>query len=112
MKILITVADSEIAPRFDLTTEVVIGVSDGGALRDEPRTLLLPGSNAQALCDLIVRERIDALICGAIEENYYHFLTWKKIKVFDFIIGAHAEALRLLVECGLEPGTVLSSVRD
>lgn len=112
MKILITVEDTVIASRFDLTTEVIIVECDGNLFRGELRTILLPNPNAEALCDLIVKERIEVLLCGAIEENFYHFLAWKKIKIFDFIIGSHAEALEMLISNMLQPRAVLPSANS
>lgn len=112
MKVLITVQDNNIAPRFDQTTEVIIADYDGGKLVGAPRTIILPHKSAEELSDLIVKEGIGCLICGGIEDNFYRFFHWKKIVVFDGIIGAHAEALQLAAAGALQPGQVLPSAKN
>ena len=112
MKYLITVQDNSIAPRFDQATEVVIAEYEGQVPVSEPRTIILPRRSAEDLSDLIVKEGIGCLICGGIEDNFYRFFTWKKIAVFEGIIGSHAEALQMAVAGTLQPGLVLSSARN
>lgn len=109
MKILITVQDDHVAPRFDQTTEVIIVEYDGDRQVTQPRTIILPYRSAEELSDLIVKEGIGCLICGGLEETFYHFFTWKKILVFDGIIGSHADALQRAVTGALKPGQVLPS---
>lgn len=112
MKVLITVQDNNIAPRFDQTTEVIIAEYDNLQMKGAPRTIILPHKSAEDLSDLIVKEGIQCLICGGIEDNFYRFFIWKKIAVFDGIIGSHSEALQLAVSGSLQPGQVLSSARN
>lgn len=109
MKVLMTVQDNNIAPRFDQTTEVIIVEYDNGEFKGAPRTIILPHKGAEELSDLIVKEGIQCLICGGIEDNFYRFFIWKKIAVFDGIIGSHAEALQLAVTGSLKPGQILPS---
>ena len=109
MKILITVQDDSVAPRFDQATEVIIAEYDGLRQVTPPRTIILPHKSAEDLSDLIVKEGIGCLICGGIEDAFYRFFTWKKILVFDGVIGAYAEALQLAVTGALQPGQVLPS---
>ena len=109
MKILITVQDNNVAPRFDQATEVIIVEYDRERRIAPPRTIILPHRSAEDLSDLIVKEGIDCLICGGIEETFYHFFTWKKILVYDGIIGSHAEALQQALTGALQPGQVLPS---
>ena len=111
MRILITVQDHSIAPRFDQTTEVLIASSEDGNLLGQVRTIILPHRSAEELSDLIVKEGIDCLVCGGIEDSFYRFFTWKKIQVYDSVIGAHAEALQLALTGALRPGMVLPSAR-
>lgn len=95
MKILLTLRDNDIAPRFDLTTEVLIVETDGGKQTGKPRNILLPGPSADELCSLIIKEGIALVICGGIEEAHFQYLVWKKITVIDKVIGTAAEALPL-----------------
>ena len=109
MKILITVQDHNVAPRFDQATEVIIAEYDGLRQVTPPRTIILPHRSAEDLSDLIVKEGIGCLICGGIEDAFYRFFIWKKILVFDGVIGAHTGALQQAVAGVLQPGQVLPS---
>jgi len=112
MKILLTVQENSIAPRFDQATEVMIAEDNGRkGLAAEPRTIILPHRSAEELSDLIVKEGVQCVICGGIEESFHKFFTWKKITVIDGVIGGHAEALQRCLAGELQPGTVLSSAR-
>jgi predicted Fe-Mo cluster-binding NifX family protein len=111
MKILLTVQDHDVAPRFDQATEVLIATAEAGRLQGPVRTIILPHRSAEELSDLIVKEGIDCLVCGGIEDSFYRFFKWKKIRVYDAVIGAHAEALELVLAGTLRPGMVLPSAR-
>ena len=107
MKILLTVQDNNIAPRFDQATEIMIAEHDGQRLLAEPRTIILPHSSAEELSDLIVKEGVECVICGGIEESYHKFFAWKKITVYDGVIGNSGEALQRCMAGQLQPGMVL-----
>lgn len=109
MKILLTVHDRSIAPRFDQAIEIIIAEHDGHGMVGGLRTIILSRRGAEDLSDLIVKEGIDCVVCGGIEENYYRFFTWKKITVFDGIIGSHSEALQMAFSGTLQSGTILPS---
>ena len=47
------------------------------------------------------------VICGGIEEEFYQYLTWKKIEVIDSIMGLYSKALSLLRKGELESGAFL-----
>jgi predicted Fe-Mo cluster-binding NifX family protein len=108
MKILITIQGEQVAPRFDLCSEVLIVSSDGqGHMRGDPRTVLLPGPSSDELCGLAIREEVSLLICGGIEETHYQYLAWKKISVIDRVIGTWARALALALAGRLANGAIL-----
>jgi predicted Fe-Mo cluster-binding NifX family protein len=112
MKILLTVQENSIAPRFDQASEVMIAEDDGQAgLVAEPRTIILPYRSAEELSDLIVKEGVQCVICGGIEESFHKFFTWKKITVIDGVIGGHTEALQRFLAGELRPGMVLASAK-
>lgn len=112
MKILVTVQDNSIAPRFDQASEVIIAEHDGSMLLGEPRTIILPHRGAEELSDLIVKEGIDCVICGGIEDSFHRFFTWKKITIIDGVIGSYAEALQRVFAGELQSGTILPSARE
>ncbi|ADW16675.1 hypothetical protein Despr_0495 [Desulfobulbus propionicus DSM 2032] len=111
MKILITVQDNNVAPRFDQATEVIIAEHDGQKLMAEPRTIILPHKSADELSDLIIKEGVQCVICGGIEETFYRFFNWKKITVIDGVIGSHGEAMQMAFVGSLRPGQILPSAK-
>ena len=112
MKILITIHLNSIAQRFDLSAEVLIANHDGNRITDEPRTIIMSRPSAEELCNLIIKENVEVVICGGIEERHYKFLTWKKIKVLDSVLGDYWQALELAGEGKLVEGTILPSAYE
>jgi len=106
-KILIPLHENEVAPRFDLATEVLIVTGIGKAGSGEKRMVVLPRASADQLCHLIITEGIRTVICGGIEDDYYQYLTWKRIEVIDSVIGSSQSALKHFVEGTLKPGEIL-----
>lgn len=106
-KVLITIWHNDVAPRFDQTTEVLIVAlnSEGGV--DHRKTVVLPTVSAEDLCHMIITEGINWVICGGIEDEYYQYLTWKKVKVIDSVIGPYEQALELILAERLESGANL-----
>ncbi|MBA3003935.1 MAG: hypothetical protein FP813_08805 [Desulfurivibrio sp.] len=107
MKILVTLQNNDIAPRFDLATEVLIAKVVRGKTSGEPRTVLLPGPSSDELCSLIIREEVSLVICGGIEEAHFQYLVWKKIEVIDRVIGPAAEAIDLAIAKQLRLGAIV-----
>jgi predicted Fe-Mo cluster-binding NifX family protein len=106
-KILISIWGNDVAPRFDLTAEVlIVSLSSEGGV-DHRRTVVLPAVSAEDLCHLTITEGVTLVICGAIEEEYYQYLTWKKVRVVDSMIGPYERALELALANRLEPGSNL-----
>ena len=86
-KTLIPLSRKEVAPRFDLATEARIITVSKNNIVEEERTIVLAQASAEKLCHLILVENIQTVICGAIEDEYYQFLKWKKILVIDSVSG-------------------------
>lgn len=107
MKILLTLRDNDIAPRFDLSTEVLIVESDAQTGLGRPRNILLPGPSGDELCSLIIKEGVTLVVCGGIEEAHFEYLAWKKITVIDKVIGPTNEVLQLAVSGQLKPGMIV-----
>lgn len=107
MKILITIEKNEIAPRFDLTSEILIAETDGQKVTGDPRIILLPGTSGEDICGLAIKENISLVICGGIEETHYEYLRWKKIKVIDGVIGPYEQAIQAAMTDNLKPGMIL-----
>lgn len=107
MKMLIPLYDEEVAPRFDLATEVLIVELDDEGNLFEARNVVLPQASAEDLCQLILHEGISLVVCGGIEEEYYQYLTWKKIRVIDSIVGDHEQVVQCLKNGTLIEGAIL-----
>ncbi len=106
-KTLITISGDNVAPRFDMTTEIVIiQLNDDGDITDE-RTIVLQHSSPEDLCQLIVSEEVQVVVCGGIEEEYYQYLTWKKLEVFDCVVGPYNKVLPRVKNDSLESGLIL-----
>jgi predicted Fe-Mo cluster-binding NifX family protein len=108
-KITIPLYHEEVAPRFDMATEVLIIILSKDNIIEEKKTIILPRSSADDLCHLILSEHTNTLICGAIEEEYYQFLKWKKIDIYDSIAGDWSRAFHFWSKNTLKPGDILSN---
>jgi predicted Fe-Mo cluster-binding NifX family protein len=64
------------------------------------------------LSNMIMEENISVVICGGIEDRHYQFLTWKKIRVIDYVIGDHETALKKFLAGDLQPGDLLPMTRS
>ena len=105
-KVLVCLFGNDVAPRFDLATEVVIS-SMGRDGRVEQKTLVLPQASAEQLCHMILTEDIRFVICGGIEEEYYQYLTWKRVTVLDSVIGPCDLVLERFRQGTLKAGNIL-----
>jgi len=105
-KVLITVWNSDISPRFDLTSEVVIVALDDQMSVIQERTVVLPHASAEELCHLILTEEAGLVICGGIEEEYHQYLTWKKVEVLDSVMGPWVRALEQFRAGELAAGSI------
>jgi predicted Fe-Mo cluster-binding NifX family protein len=110
-KILITAQGDFVAQRFDLTAEAVIATVENGDLLGKPRTIIMDRSSPEDLCNMIMEENIAMVVCGGIEDRHYQFLTWKKIRVIDSVVGDHQSVLKKAVAGDLQPGELLALAR-
>jgi predicted Fe-Mo cluster-binding NifX family protein len=106
-KILIPLHENDVAPRFDLATEVLIVTHLGKAGPEDKRMVVLPRASADKLCHLIITENIQTVICSGIEDDYYQYLTWKRIEVIDSVVGSSNSALKRYFKGKLKPGDIL-----
>jgi predicted Fe-Mo cluster-binding NifX family protein len=110
MKILLTIRGDFISPRFDMTGEVVIATCYDRKMLEEPRSIILSEYSAEKICDIALKEKVQYVVCGGIEEKHYQFLSWKKIKVIDSVIGPYADAIEKILQESLHANTILSGV--
>ena len=107
VNLLVPLSGEMVAPRFDVASEVLIARVRKGRLAGEPRIVLLPGPSADALCSLVLDERITDVACGGIEDAHFQYLGWKKVRVVDRVIGSWEAVLRLFLAGELRSGTVV-----
>jgi len=106
-KILIPLYGHEVAPRFDLTAEALIVTMDQSGGKLEEKLVVLPRVSAEKLCHLILTEGVETVICGGIEEEYYQYLVWKRIKVVDSVIGPWEAVVSRYMADALESGDIV-----
>jgi predicted Fe-Mo cluster-binding NifX family protein len=106
-KILIPLHENDVAPRFDQASEVLIVDCPDEHRSQNERTMVLPQASPDKLCHLIIAEGVDTVICNGIQDDYYQYLTWKRINVIDSVVGSSKLALKRCVAGKLKPGDIL-----
>lgn len=106
-RVLITIAKDEIAPRFDLTTEALLmTITESGDIMRR-KSFLLARASGDELCDLALSRDIGTIVCGAIEDEYYHYLRLKRIEIIDFVAGPLEDVVARLAANELHVGDIL-----
>ena len=106
-KILVTLYRNEVAPRFDLTGEVLLVTVDADNREVRRQELVLAHSSADDLCDLILDREVAVVITGGMEEEHYHYLRWKRIDVVDSVMGPLERVVASLAAGRLKAGDIL-----
>lgn len=111
---LLTLCRDEIAPRFDMTAEVLLApLNPEEAAPSETdaensrRHLVLAHVSSEELCDVITRAGVSVVVCGGIEEDYYHYLRWKRVSVISDVMGPANDVLEKLAAGTLQAGDCL-----
>ena len=109
-KVLIPLMDNDVAPRFDMATDVLVvtitrETSAMGTIKE--KVVVLNNASAEAACRLVLSENIRTVICAGIEGEYHDFLTWKGTKVLDDICGPVDIVLEAYLAGTLEKGACL-----
>jgi hypothetical protein len=103
----VTLHENDVAPRFDLATEVFILAAGQHRANAKGKTLVLGQPSAEELCQLILDESVEVVICGGIEGEFYDYLTWKQVAVVDSVSGPWERALDAYRRGTLKPGDIL-----
>lgn len=88
LKILVALRGEDVASRFDMAPEAWVAFYREGEGFLKERMVVLPQASAEDLCQLIISEGVHTVVCGAIEQEYYEYLSWKKVTVIDFVVGS------------------------
>jgi predicted Fe-Mo cluster-binding NifX family protein len=106
-KILIPLSGDDVAPRFDLAHEAFIATIKPDGEIVEERTIILSAASAESLCHLILTEKVETVVCCGIDDEYYQYLTWKKVKVLDSVIGSYVKILNKVKDGTIRSGDIL-----
>ena len=109
----LTLCGDAIAPRFDMTAEGCmvslesLGEQSGTSLKDAANHLILAHTSSEELCDVIIKSGVSVVVCCGIEEDYYHYLRWKRIEVIADVAGPLDKVLERLGSGALQTGDCL-----
>ncbi|MDR3043452.1 MAG: dinitrogenase iron-molybdenum cofactor biosynthesis protein [Desulfovibrio sp.] len=108
--VLVALHRDAVAPRFDRATEAWLGRidSEGGLARS--RTMVLANASAEELCRIILTENVAVVVCCGIEQEFYDYLTWKRITVLDGVVGGRDAVIGALLAGTLKADAVLGGV--
>ncbi len=105
--VLVPLLRNEVAPRLDLALEVLVArISD----EDEEMSrdvILLDHASADGLCDFVLKNGVSTVIVNGVEEEYYHYLRWKRVEVVDQVMGPVDAVLERWRAGRLAPGDIL-----
>ncbi|WP_243544871.1 NifB/NifX family molybdenum-iron cluster-binding protein [Pseudodesulfovibrio tunisiensis] len=110
-KILIPLLENDVAPRFDLATDVlvvtVVRLDSGEVAERGEKVVVLDQASPEAVCRLVITESVGAVLCAGIEEEYYDFLKWKGVTVVDDVCGSVDAVLNSYLSGELSQGEIL-----
>ena len=111
-KLLIPIQGDFVAQRFDLATEIIIVRFERGEIAGEPKTIIMERPSDEELCQMVVESNITDVVCGGIEELHYNYLIWKKVNVFDAVLGNWRSALDKAVAGNLKPREIIKPLDE
>ncbi|WP_020589241.1 NifB/NifX family molybdenum-iron cluster-binding protein [Desulfobacter curvatus] len=95
MKIAITTWGNRVSPVFDAAQTLLIADIENQSIHSKKYESFKPDDIA-ALVSLLNREKVTALVCGAISETYATRLIENRIRMFSFITGNAMDVLECL----------------
>ncbi|MBG0789805.1 MAG: dinitrogenase iron-molybdenum cofactor biosynthesis protein [Desulfovibrionaceae bacterium] len=106
-KILIPLHDNDVAPRFDLATDVlVVSVTRETSVMGKihERVVVLDDTSGEAMYRLIMSEDVRTVICAGMEKEIFDFLRRKGLDVIDDVCGPADAVLESYLMGKLGPG--------
>ena len=106
-KILIPLHDNDVAPRFDLASDVLVvavtrETSAMGTIHE--RVVVLDDTSGEGMYRLIISEDVRTIICAGMEKEIFDFLKRKGIDVIDDVCGPADIVLEAYLMGKLAPG--------
>lgn len=105
--LLIPLYRDEIAPRFDLAGEVLLVTFDGNMREVARSSIVLAHPSSEDLCRMALEEKVRAVICNGIDEEFWQYLRWKRIEVIDNVMGPVDAVLHRFATGQLATGDIL-----
>jgi predicted Fe-Mo cluster-binding NifX family protein len=95
MKIAITTWGNRVSPVFDAAQTLLIADIDNQSIHNKKYESFKP-DDITALAALLNREKVTALVCGAISETYAARLVENRIRMHAFVTGNAMDILKSL----------------
>ncbi|MGM0654011.1 MAG: NifB/NifX family molybdenum-iron cluster-binding protein [Thermodesulfobacteriota bacterium] len=95
MKIAITTWGNRVSPVFDAAQTLLIADIENQSIHSKKYESFQP-DDIIALATLLNREKVTALVCGAISETYATRLVENRIRMFAFVTGNTMDILDCL----------------
>ncbi|MBU1699352.1 MAG: hypothetical protein KJ970_20245 [Candidatus Eisenbacteria bacterium] len=108
MKIAVATFGNRVSPRFDCAGAFYITTAKTGESADAAQ-FMTDGFSSQDRIRLLVDQRVEALICGAIDETSAHQIKQCGIALYSWISGTVEDSLRSYHRGELEPGMMMGS---
>ncbi|WMW64034.1 NifB/NifX family molybdenum-iron cluster-binding protein [Nitratidesulfovibrio liaohensis] len=105
--LLIPLYRDEVAPRFDLAGEALLVHLDADGAELSRSSVLLAHASSEELCRIALEEKVRAVICNGIDDEFWQYLRWKRIEVIDNVMGPVDEAIARFRADVLRPGDIL-----
>lgn len=104
-KLLMPLFGEEIAPRFDLSAEVLLVTYQKKEILKE-KVIMMSRASGEDLCQLILLNNVNSVICGAIEDDFFQYLGWKNVQVIDSVIGDRQDVISSFLAGKLASGMI------
>ena len=106
-RVLIALRGNEVAWRFDQTAEALVCDIDADGAVTSRAEIIFARHSAEDLCEYVLAHNIGTVVAGAVEEEYYHYLRWKRVDVIDNVAGELGPVLERLAGGRLSSGDIL-----
>jgi len=97
MKVLITVWNGRVSPVFDVAKDALLVEIEEKKVLSQKTVTLGSGCNMDKV-SVLLKERIDVLVCGAVSRRVEVDLMEKGVFVYSFISGETGEIINALLE--------------
>lgn len=104
MKVAISLFGPLVSPRFGYSPEMILVTIEGGEIVSQER-LYTRGLNIPHLLNHLSASKVDAVICGGIDDFCYRQLASRGISIVPNVVGDAERALEFFLRGKLRPHT-------